>query len=171
MIDKKALLLLGIMWNKKKTENLEKVLKIIENKFGKVVKKTQEFTLSYSSYYEKEMGEGLLKSFFVIDCLINREESVNIKHYCMNLEDNFRENGGRTVNIDPVYLDEYQVVALSHKYKGSRVYIGKGVYGEIELLYHHGSFQPLIWTYLDYKENIPFFNEARKYYLEWMDND
>lgn len=166
----KSLLLFAILWNENKLDNLQKVLEILEKKFGKVIKKTPDFSLSYSSYYEKEMGQGLKKSFFLMDYLIDKEESVSLKHYCMTLEDDFREKGGRTVNIDPVYLDEYQVVALSHKYKGSRIYISKGVYGEMELLYHHGSFQPLLWTYLDYKENIPFFNEARKYFLEWMDN-
>jgi hypothetical protein len=166
----KALLIFAIMWNENKVENLNAAIKILESKFGKIVKKSDDFILSYSNYYEKEMGEGLKKSFFMTDFIIDKEDSINLKHYTMNLEDDFRENGRRTVNIDPVYLDEYQVVALSHKNKGSRIYIGKGVYAEMELLYHHGSFQPLLWTYLDYKYNVNFFNEARKYFLEWMEN-
>jgi hypothetical protein len=166
----KALLIFAIMWNENKLDNLQNVLNILEGKFGRVIKKTQDFYLPYSSYYEKEMGKGLKKSFFVLDYLIDKENCIKLKHYCMTLEDKFRENENRTVNVDPVYLDEYQVVALSHKDKGSRIYIGEGVYAEMELLYHHGSFQPLIWTYLDYKENIPFFNETRKYFLEWIEN-
>lgn len=169
-MNNKSLLIFAIMWNENKLDNLNSVLEILQEKFGKVVKKTEDFSLSYSSYYEKEMGQSLKKSFFMMDYLIDKEESIRLKYFCMGLEDRFRENLCRTVNIDPVYLDEYQVVALSHKNKGSRIYIGKGVYAEMELLYHHGSFQPLIWTYLDYKENIPFFNEARKYFLEWIEN-
>jgi hypothetical protein len=84
----------------------------------------------------------------------------------MELEDSLRVDGNRKVNIDPVYVDEYQVVALSHKDRGSRICLSNGVYAEIQLLYHHGSFQPLIWSYLDYKENADFFNEVRRIYLK-----
>ncbi|RMD45203.1 MAG: DUF4416 family protein [Aquificota bacterium] len=165
---KKALLLFALMWNVDKEENLKHVEKILEKTFGKKILETEPFSLEYSSYYQKEMGERLLKKFVAFDCFVEKNSLIDLKHFSMKLEDKFRENGGRTVNIDPIYLDEYQVVVTSSKDKGSRIYLGKGVYAELELLYHHGSFQPLIWTYLDYKNHTDFFNRVRKYYLRYV---
>lgn len=83
----------------------------------------------------------------------------------MELEEKFRLDG-RTVNIDPVLVDEYQVVALSKKDRGSRIYIAEGVYAEMELFYHHKTFHPFAWTYIDYKQNIDFFKKVRRIYLD-----
>ncbi len=161
---KKALLLFALMW--KDYEKLKEVENVLTGIYGKKINETDEFSLQYSKYYEKEMGEGLKKKFILIDNLIEKDRLLDIKLTSMEIEKRFSINGNRTVNIDPIYLDDYQVVVASKKDKGSRVYLGKGIFAELELLYHHGSFQPLIWTYLDYKDNIPFFNEVRKYYLQ-----
>jgi hypothetical protein len=162
----KALIVFALMWNKNKQNYLTKAVDEIQKNFGSIILQSKEFGLEYSHYYEKEMGEGLIKKFVVFDGIIDKEDSVKIKKYSMELENSLREDGNRTVNIDPVYVDEYQVVALSHKDRGSRVYLSNGVYAEIQLLYHHGSFQPLLWSYLDYKENADFFNEVRRIYLK-----
>ncbi len=161
---KKALLLFALMW--KDYEKLKEVENVLKSIYGKKINETDEFSLQYSNYYEKEMGEGLKKKFILIDNLIEKDRLLDVKLTSMEIEKRFSINGNRTVNIDPIYLDDYQVIVASKKDKGSRVYLGKGVFAELELLYHHGSFQPLIWTYLDYKDNIPFFNEVRKYYLQ-----
>ncbi len=160
---KKAILLFALMWQKE--EFLKRAENILTDTYGKKVIETEPFELSYSRYYEKEMGEGLKKKFIALDTLIQKDTLIDIKIKCMQIEDSFRIKGNRTVNIDPLYLDDYQVVVASKKDKGSRIYLGKGVFAELELLYHHGSFQPLIWTYLDYKSHTEFFNQVRKYYL------
>ena len=161
---KKALLLFAVMW--KDYEKLREVERLLLNIYGEKVHETEDFTLEYSKYYEKEMGEGLKKKFIAVDTFIEKDRLLDIKLTSMEIEKRFSINGNRTVNIDPIYLDDYQVVVASKKDKGSRIYIGKGIFAELELLYHHGSFQPLIWTYLDYKDKIPFFNQVRKYYLQ-----
>ena len=50
------------------------------------------------------MGEGLIKKFVLFDEIIDKEDSVKIKKYSMELEDSLRVDGNRTVNIDPVLL-------------------------------------------------------------------
>ena len=161
----KASIVFALMWNKNRQEYLTKALEELQKNFGDMILQSNEFSLEYSHFYEKEMGKGLIKKFILFDEIIDKEDSVKIKKYSMDLEDSLKIDGNRTVNIDPVYVDEYQVVALSHKDKGSRIYLSNGVYAEIELLYHHGSFQPLLWSYLDYKDNAKFFNEVRRVYL------
>ena len=129
------------MWNKNKQNYLTKAVDELQKNFGNIILQSKEFGLEYSHYHEKEMGEGLIKKFVLFDEIINKEDGVKIKKYSMELEDSLRVDGRRTVNIDPVYA-------------------------EIQLLYHHGSFQPLLWSYLDYKENADFFNEVRRIYLK-----
>lgn len=162
-----ALLVFGLMWNIEYYHNLQKVVEHLKHRYGQLVLETPDFVLKYSSYYQREMGSSLVKRFVALDCLVHKQMAVQIKKDSISLEDDYRAEG-RTVNIDPVLVDEYQVVALSKKDRGSRIYLSDGVYAEMELFYHHRAFHPFLWTYIDYKENILFFERVRKLYLEKM---
>lgn len=153
------------MWNKIYEDRLASAVSLLESMYGNIILQTDVFTLDYSSYYKREMGEDLLKKFVALDCIIHKSKSVEIKRKSMELEEKFKLDG-RTVNIDPVLVDEYQVVALSKKDRGSRIYIAEGVYAEMELFYHHKTFHPFVWTYIDYKQNIDFFKKVRRIYLD-----
>ncbi|NPA52544.1 MAG: DUF4416 family protein [Aquificae bacterium] len=164
----KALLLFALMWQPSYENHLKDVEITIKGQFGKIISQTEIFSLPYSKYYEKEMGKNLLKKFVVLDKLIQKEEMANLKKFSIDLENHHRINGNRTVNIDPIYLEEFQVVVATSKYRGSRIYLCDGVYADLELLYYNGSFQPMVWTYLDYKKFVPFFNSVRKIFFEKM---
>jgi hypothetical protein len=73
----------------------------------------------------------------------------------------------RSVNIDPGYLDRTKLVLATTKDSSHRIYLGQGIYGDIELMYRSGSFVSLEWTYPDYREAfaIEFFNKVRNAYL------
>jgi hypothetical protein len=75
--------------------------------------------------------------------------------------------GGRSVNIDPGYLDRTKLLLATTKDCSHRIYLGRGIYGDIELMYRSGSFAWLDWTYPDYREafSIEFFNRVRSAYL------
>jgi hypothetical protein len=161
-LDLKALLIFALMWSKEKEGFLEKAESIIQNDFGEIIEQTEEYTTEYSKYYQKEMGKNLRKKFIVINKVIKKDRLIQLKKYSQNLEKYLSISDNRTVNIDPLYLDLDQVVVATSKYRGNRIYLGEGVFAELELWYHHRSFQPFLWTYLDYKEKIPFFNEIRK---------
>ncbi len=147
------------MWNQEKF--LDQSIDLINHHFGEIIEKTDHFRLEYSKYYEKEMGEGLKKIFVVTDTIIDKSEITKIKKLSIEIENTMRINGKRKVNIDPFYIDTDQVVVATSKYRGNRIYMGDGIFVELELFYHHGSFQPFIWTYIDYKKYIPFFNKVR----------
>jgi len=74
---------------------------------------------------------------------------------------------GRIVNIDPGYVNAAKLVLATTKDCSHRIYIGSGIYGDVELIYKCGSFGCLDWTYLDYRTSqaIDFFNEVRSAYL------
>ncbi len=158
----KALLIFALMWSKENEDYKIKAEREIQTEFGTIIEETEEYSTPYSKYYEKEMGQELVKKFIVVDKIIQKDSLILLKKYSQTLEKYLTISDNRTVNIDPLYLDRDQVVVATSKYRGNRIYLGEGVFAELELWYHHKSFQPFLWTYLDYKDKIPFFNEIRK---------
>ena len=47
-----------------------------------------------------------------------------------------------------------------------RIYLSRGIYGDLTLVFNKGTFKPLEWTYRDYSdaESIEFFNNEREKY-------
>ena len=88
----------------------------------------------------------------------------DIKQTVMHIEKKFSEEGKRRVNIDPGYVSLAKVVLSSRKNYSHRIYLGKLVFAELELIFKDGSFHPLPYTYTDYRDeaNIRTFEEARR---------
>ncbi len=126
------------------------------------------------NYYGKEMGTPLLRLYLSAKGLMDadpcspRLNPVMLKHICMHLEEKYTPlRGRRVVNIDPGFVDQNHLFLTTHKERGGRTYLGKGVYLEMEYLYFGGEFKELFWTYRDYrlKEVKTFFERVREKYL------
>lgn len=74
-----AILVFALMWNKIYEDRLASAVSILESIYGNTILQTDVFTLDYSSYYKREMGEDLLKKFVALDCIIHKSKSVEIK--------------------------------------------------------------------------------------------
>lgn len=120
-----------------------------------------------STYYEREMGADLWRQYVALlpleppDGLAARKLATN------QLEDDWRREGRRQVNLDPGYLDFNKVVLASTKDAAHRIYLGHGIYAEATLRFVSGSFQPWPYTYPDYAapETLRFFNGVRMRYV------
>ena len=159
----------ALLYNEQYKDRLEKALKELSSLFGEIDFISEEFHFPYlERYYGKEMGSPLRKLYISVKGLKDKAHLVEIKLKAIEIERELSVRGSRTVNIDPGYLDESQLILASHKRRGARVYLGKGVYAEIELLYVYGAFRPLYWTYRDYRlpEVREIFGKIRKLYLK-----
>jgi len=118
---------------------------------------------SWSDYYAKEMGEGLLKYYAVFEEPIDRARLPEIKIRTNELERRFSAGGGRRVNIDPGYLAKDKLVLASTKDFFHRLYLGGGIFGEVTLHYRKTGFRFFSWTYPDYQEPefLKFLEAAR----------
>jgi hypothetical protein len=58
--------------------------------------------------------------------------------------------GRRTANIDPGYLLLERLVLATGKNYSHRIYIGRGIYADLTLIYRDGAYRALPWTYPDY---------------------
>jgi hypothetical protein len=120
----------------------------------------------YTDYYEPEMGEGLERYWAIGKALVEADTLVPLKLAANELEREFAVDGHRRVNLDPGYISEYAVVAATCKALPASVYLAQGVYGYLLLLYKSGAFEPLEWTYPDYRDNAGFFNAGRRRLFE-----
>ena len=125
----------------------------------------------FSNYYDGEIGCPVWKYLFCVRELLSPEELAGIKLRAESLQEEYlAERGGRlcrNVNIDPGYVNGWQVVLSSVKNFTHRIYLGKGVYAETTLLFQKGGFQELPWTYADYQSEpvLSFLRRARD---EWL---
>lgn len=135
--------------------------------FGPVDLVSVWFPFDYTCYYEPEMGRPLFRRMFAFKTLISQSELTQIKLLTNDIEKKYLENGRRIVNIDPGYMIHPRFVLASGKNFAHRIYIGKGVYADLTLIYTRGKFCKLPWTYPDYAADnmLAFLMQVRKKYI------
>jgi hypothetical protein len=139
----------------------------LEGRYGPIARQSLRFRFSETDYYEPTMGSDLLKQFFAFAQLVDPEQLATIKHQTNALETAYQDLGrhpvSRPLNLDPGYLDEGKLVLASTKDHAHRLYLGRGIYGEVTLRYEVGRFLPWPWTYPDYRrpDYHAFFADAR----------
>ncbi len=133
---------------------LEKTKKALESEYGIIDLESPIFAFHHTRYYEKEMGSGLKKQLFSFRELGNSEKLIEFKLFSLQLEKEFSKEGKRQVNIDPGYLELSKLVLSSTKNFDHRIYLGKGVYGDVQLRYRKGQFVANEWTYPDYRSQL-----------------
>ena len=141
----------------------EQLQGILQERFGALLGCGPEYSVAeFTGYYRKEFGDQLRKQFWVFSTAFSVEDFHQHKVWSNSLE---VPKGAeqRTVNIDPGYLAPSKLVLFSTKNFSHRVYLGNGIYGEVTLLYEHGKFRFLPWTYPDYQweENVRFLWQMR----------
>ena len=146
----------------------EKIKSILEEKFGNTDTLSAIYDFTYTQYYAKEMGVNLKKQFLGFENLIRPEILPNIKLMTNEIESQFSQENRRPVNIDPGYLTAAKVVLATTKNFDHRIYLGKGIYGDVHLRYRGNKFIMNEWTYPDYRDMIviDFFARLRKKYMK-----
>jgi hypothetical protein len=139
----------------------------LEEQLGPIDAQSQLLEFNFTDYYEPEMGSGLKRMFLGFRRPASPDALVDLKLFTNRVERTLAVNGKRTVNIDPGYLTAARVVLASTKDFAHRLYLGKGIYGEVTLLYQKKDFQALPWTYPDYRSEAyrQFFRELRRVYM------
>lgn len=138
--------------------------------FGSVDWISPELLFDRTKYYAREMGWPLHRRFISFSQLAPADHLVEIKLKTNEVEQQHIREGNRLVNIDPGYISPERLILATGKNYVHRVYLKKGIYADLTLLFQRGSFGPLKWTYPDYAapEIIGFFNEIRERYMEQM---
>ncbi len=154
-------------------EGLDTISAHLEDTFGPLALRSEPITFDHTNYYEREMGAGLIRQWAASERLIDQEMIVDIKRQSNEIEDTLRAAaGGRTVNVDPGYINLAKVVLATTKDFAHRLYLARGIFAEVTLTYRakDKGFAPWPWTYPDHAEPVAlrFFNEAREIYKRRM---
>lgn len=148
---------------------LHQALKDLEQAFGKVDFVSERFPFNQTDYYTEEMGDPLFRHFVTFDGLIPPSSLPEVKRNTNRIEEKCAtREGKRQINIDPGYLCLEHLILATTKGYSHRPYLRDGIYADLALIYRNKSFEPLEWTYPDYRqpEVISLFNELRKTYFE-----
>ncbi|MFC1572276.1 DUF4416 family protein [Candidatus Eisenbacteria bacterium] len=129
----------------------EKAIESLKERFGKVVHESPPMAFAFTDYYEEEMGGDLSRVLLAFAHLTPRDSLAGVKNDTNALEDGFREEGKRRVNLDPGLLSLENVCLATTKPYAHRIYLSLGIWAEVTLVYHDGSYQPMPWTYPDYR--------------------
>ena len=142
------------------------VINKLEELWGQTDWVSPELFFDRTQYYAKEMGWPLHRKFITFKELISPEVIVDIKLTSNKLEEEYVQEGRRQINIDPGYISLERLVLATGKNYTHRIYLSKGIYADLTLVFNKGSFRPLEWTYKDYSdpEIINFLNEKREQY-------
>jgi len=146
---------------------LNDVLPLIVEIFGDIDIISKWFDFDYTDYYYQEMGSPLFRRILVFKNLIPQNRLNGIKEITNSLEKKWKKSGKRDINIDPGYLLLSRFVLATGKDYSHRIYIGKGIYADLTLIYKHGGYTPLEWTYPDYASPamLNFLKKTRKKYF------
>lgn len=152
---------------------IKPVLKKMEDRFGSIDILSKRLDFSHTDYYEDEMGKGLFRKIVSFEKLIKPDSLSDIKLFTNGVEDKYlKEDGKRIINIDPGYISLEKMVLASCKNFSHRIYLKKGVYADLTLIYRTGGFQPLEWTFPDYAEDSmrKLLKEIRQRYAYQLQN-
>jgi hypothetical protein len=151
-----------------KLEEAEQALDLFTEQVGNIAMASEPFQFNHTRYYEDEMGSQLFKLFYAFEKLIDPMDIVRIKLFSNQIEEKFSDQGKRRVNLDPGYLEAAKLILATSKNFSHRIYLGSGIYGDVQLFWRNGRFQMNPWTYPDYQEQqtLLFLTRLRDHYLK-----
>ncbi|MCF7875520.1 DUF4416 family protein [Candidatus Bipolaricaulota bacterium] len=154
---------------------LDEVESKLGEDFGKMDGESSLIPFDYTDYYEEEMGQEIKRKFVSFEDLVHPGDLSQIKLRTNEIESHFAGKFDpeipRPINLDPGYLGSAKIVLATTKNYSHRIFLKEGIYAEVTLRYKDGLFEPLPWTYPDYRsdEYIEFFEMTRDIYLNQLD--
>ena len=154
--------LIGVMFQK--DDIYQQFLRHLETIEVEIELESEICKFDSTDYYQEEMGSGLYRIFLSLKGLYPVEQSVSLKNETNSWENEWKEAGKRTLNLDPGYLDLHKVVLLSAKEGPQKIYLGGGIWSDLNLIRKAGRFEALPWTFPDLRESRyhSFFERVRE---------
>lgn len=142
----------------------------LERRYGAIDDTSSPALWKVSSYYDEEIGTEIWRQFISFAALIDPGAIAAIKSETNTLEDTWRKDGKRKLNIDPGYVGTTKMVLATTKDAAHRIYLGDGIHAEPTLRYESGAFLPYPHTYPDYADDVglEFFSGVRARYVEQL---
>ena len=114
------------------------------------------------------MGTGLKRQFLSFKQTIDPSESFTLKKQSIAIEESYKSNKLRQINIDPGIISHHHVILMSTKNFTHRIALKDGIYADLTLIYTKKHFEKLPWTYPEYTTDrvIQFLMDSRIKHLQ-----
>jgi hypothetical protein len=118
--------------------------------FGDVDYESEPLPFTLTEYYDAELGSPIFRRILsfnrpmAMDCLAEAKLATNC------LEADWTCDGRRLFNLDPGYITAERLVLATGKNFSHRVYLTRGIWADLTLIYHRGNWFDLPWTFPDY---------------------
>lgn len=148
-------------------ERHPELIRLLKKQFGTILEKSEAIPFTFTDYYNKEMGDRPQRFFLVFEKLYDPSLLAEAKIITNEIEEQFKKEGGRTINLDPGLLSAANLILATTKNRSHRIPLQKGIYAEVTLFYEKGEFNALPWTYADYRseEFLLLFKHYRSEYM------
>jgi hypothetical protein len=149
-------------------EGLTHLLSLLEEHYGEIEASSEPVEFTFSDYYDSEMGGRPWRLFLIFKEEIDPERLASIKLHTNTLEEYFKVEGRRVVNLDPGIMGSASLILATTKNRSHRIPLQQGIYAEMTLHYSNKHYNSFPWTYPDYKseEVQAFFLKARRSFLK-----
>ena len=134
-----------------RVDRREELCDALVARWGPVDFSCPPFPFTFTTYYDREMGTPIWRFFLSFQRLVDPSHMAALKRETNSMEERYREDGRRKVNLDPGLLSLSRFVLATTKDNAHRIPLENGIYAEVTLLYHKGGYQPLPWTYPDFR--------------------
>jgi len=154
---KKAKYFCGLIFRRE--QDAAEALALLQEFVSAVDSRSAVIPFTVTDYYQAEMGAPLFRQFVSFRELLAPERLPEIKTGAIGLEQRLAVAGKRTVNLDPGYLSEANVIIATAKNHYHRVPLRDGIYAHIEYVLKDGRINFLPWTYPDFQSEpyLDFF--------------
>ena len=129
----------------------------LEKVFGPSDFISKEYPFDITDYYENEMGSGLKRKFISFINLIESQKLSEIKRLSNIIEEYYLKENGRSINLDPGYMDMDKFILASAKYGRQKIYLDKGIYADPTLYFFKKEFHAYAWSFPDFSSGM--YNE------------
>lgn len=107
--------------------------------------------------YRRSMGPGLRRVFLAPARPWAQDALAAVKLEAIAWEDEIAARHGpslgleRPINVDPGLVNDCRVILATTRDRPHRIYRGRRIWEEVTLIWRHGAFEPLPWTYPDFR--------------------
>ncbi len=150
---------------------LDEAAEALVGAFGPLDAAGETMDFDFTHYYDAQMGTPLLRRLVSFAGTAEPGCLADAKHLTNAIEAGFADripDVPRPVNLDVGYVQSPKLVLASMKDFAHRIYLGRGVYAEVTLLFRQGRWHPLEWTFPDYRSGRydDFLSAARRRLLD-----
>jgi hypothetical protein len=164
---KKVKLFCGLIF--KQTMAAEKAKALLAEHFSPIDSQSALIPFALTDYYQDEMGAPLFRQFVSFGELSAPEKLPEIKIFANKLEKQLARAGKRTVNLDPGYMSDANVIIATSKNHYHRVPLKRGIYAHLEYVLKNKQLAFLPWTYPDFQTE-PYLAFFRRLFVLFRQN-